>query len=252
MNGILILFITGILVTCLLASLAVFRYFYTRQRAVHEQIIREQYLQELEFSSHIAGEALHQNVLNRQIRPVFKQLRTLQQKSDPFLQKALQNIIEQLEVAETKIRHISNEIYPPHLTEMFAETCQHAVRTLALSHEYTGKIDIKIEGEFQHLEEIQMFGLYSLIDLFVSNSLNHADATEIQVQLQQKPQKISLLMRDNGKGFDMKKARKMDSRGLGDFRSRAISIAVSASTFDYYSIPDSGTFFEMEIPHKHP
>jgi signal transduction histidine kinase len=247
LDPIIFLFITGILLSCFVASLAVFRFFYKRQKQEHEQIIREQYRDMLDFASNIAGEQLHQNVINRQIRPIFKQLRQLKQQVDVPTQIAIQKIIAQLEIAENKVRNVSNEIYPPHLTEMFLPTCQNTVMTLAKAHSYKGKVDFGHEGSFDGLEDLLMFGLYSVIDLFVSNSLNHAEASEILVEIKRIGDRIFLKMSDNGKGFDMNAIKKMDSRGIGDFKKRAISIAISASKFDYYSVLNKGTFFEMEV-----
>jgi signal transduction histidine kinase len=247
LDPIIFLFITGILLSCFVASLAVFRFFYKRQKQEHEQIIREQYRDMLDFASNIAGEQLHQNVINRQIRPIFKQLRQLKQQVDVPTQIAIQKIIAQLEIAENKVRNVSNEIYPPHLTEMFLPTCQNTVMTLAKAHSYKGKVDFRHEGSFDGLEDLLMFGLYSVIDLFVSNSLNHAEASEILVEIKRIGDRIFLKMSDNGKGFDMNAVKKMDSRGIGDFKKRAISIAISASKFDYYSVLNKGTFFEMEV-----
>jgi signal transduction histidine kinase len=247
LDPIIFLFITGILLSCFIASLAVFRFFYKRQKHEHEQIIREQYRDMLDFASNIAGEQLHQNVINRQIRPIFKQLRQLKQQVDIPTQMAIQKIIAQLEIAENKVRNVSNEIYPPHLTEMFLPTCQNTVMTLAKAHSYKGKIDFRHEGNFDGLEDLLMFGLYSIIDLFVSNSLNHAEASEILVEIKRVEDRIFLKMSDNGKGFDMNAIKKTDSRGIGDFKKRAISIAISASKFDYYSVLNKGTFFEMTV-----
>lgn len=246
-DKILILFISGILLSCFLAALAAFRYLYKQQRKEHEVIIREQYRKELEIAMLLAGEQLHQNILNRQIRPIFGQLRTLQNSSSHKTKLAIGHIIENLEIVEKRIRDISNEIYPPHLNEMFIETCEYSIRSLAKSLHYEGEIAFDCVGEFDKIDVLLKFGLFSLIDLFVSNSLNHAESSKIKVVISNIANKIGLKMEDNGKGFDMNTNRNMDSRGLGDFRSRAIAIAISSSKFDYYSILEKGTFFEIEI-----
>lgn len=243
----IIIGITAIVLLSFVFGLLALWYANKRQRAEHYELIKEQYRAELEFASRLAGEQLHQNVLNRQIRPIFKSLREFRDKLNAPNSKIVEDIIEQLEKVEDRIRHVSNEIYPPHLSESFVHTCQHEARNLAHRHKYEGSLEFDFVGDFDSLDELLKFGLYSLIDLFVSNSLNHAQPTKINVSLHLENKMLSLLMDDNGKGFDMKQAVRMDSRGMGDFRSRAISIAISAQNYDYYSIEGKGTFFEMKI-----
>jgi NarL family two-component system sensor histidine kinase YdfH len=91
-----------------------------------------------------------------------------------------------------------------------------------------------------------LYNLYSLIDLFTTNSIRHARASRILVVLKQEPKQITLDMRDNGIGFDIREAEKnAKGRGLADFKGRAI---ILSPQYIFESTAGKGTHFRILIP----
>ncbi len=58
----------------------------------------------------------------------------------------------------------------------------------------------------------------------INNALKHAQATEINIQLVQEPERVSLTVQDNGKGFNMNDIDVNKSSGLRNIRSRIDSL----------------------------
>ncbi|MFN8268441.1 MAG: ATP-binding protein [Chitinophagales bacterium] len=84
---------------------------------------------------------------------------------------------------------------------------------------------IKIEYEcngFKEdmLKETEKLMLYRIVQESVGNSIKYAHAEKIIVQLSADEQEISLLLEDNGKGFDVEKAKKKDGIGLKNIQLR--------------------------------
>ncbi len=253
-QGLAQLFVTAIVLLCAVAASVIFWQNLKRQKHAHEAVIRGLYQQELELASHIAEQQLHQNVINGGLKPVFGYLNDLHQRVGDGQAWRVQQVVEALEQLESRIRDVSNDIFPPGLLTDFAFVCQYRVNTLARLYGYTGQLPINVTGDFADLtnQRVLLYGLYGLIDLFVSNSLKHAQASQITVTLTRHPTTIVLDMTDNGQGFDLGAALQPDpsfrSRGLADFRARALSIALSARLFTFYSTENVGTFFNATIP----
>lgn len=87
--------------------------------------------------------------------------------------------------------------------------------------------------------------LFKVIQELLSNTLKHAQATEIHIQLSQFDDEIQLIFEDNGIGFDVNKI----SRGLG-LNSIQKRIAKMQGGLTIDSHEKSGTTFIFEIPIK--
>jgi two-component sensor histidine kinase len=79
----------------------------------------------------------------------------------------------------------------------------------------------------------------------MQNALRHSGANHIQVKLEQKSGKLSLMVHDNGVGFDTKKAGEHFSLGLSSMRERANLVNAS---LEITSQPGSGTRVTLTAP----
>ena len=87
--------------------------------------------------------------------------------------------------------------------------------------------------------------LFKVIQELLSNTLKHAQATEINIQLSQFDDEIQLIFEDNGIGFNVNKI----TRGLGlDSIQKRIAKLQGTLTIDSHE--KSGTTFIFEIPIK--
>ena len=79
----------------------------------------------------------------------------------------------------------------------------------------------------------------------LSNVARHADATLVQVQLLLAGDQLTLLVRDNGRGFDLT-AVGDDDFGLASMRERA---AIIGGELTIEAQPSDGTSIKMDLPH---
>lgn len=91
---------------------------------------------------------------------------------------------------------------------------------------------------------------YRIIQELVSNTLKHAEASEMHIQLIINDGKLSIAVEDNGKGFEIRMAGKYPANsgiGLSNVENR---ITFLQGNFDIHSSTDTGTSINIEIPLK--
>ena len=89
--------------------------------------------------------------------------------------------------------------------------------------------------------------LYRIAQEALNNVAKHAHATNVAIVLEQRASQVSLIVEDNGAGFDLQAILQADEKGLGliGMRERA---ALVAGTVEIESQPDSGTTIVVRIP----
>ena len=89
--------------------------------------------------------------------------------------------------------------------------------------------------------------LYRIAQEALNNVAKHAHATNVAIVLEQRAGQVSLIVEDNGAGFDLQAILQADEKGLGliGMRERA---ALVAGTVEIESQPDSGTTIVVRIP----
>ena len=105
-----------------------------------------------------------------------------------------------------ELREISYNLNPPELENGFL----HAIHRFANRINSTGLIDFKIEIQKGIVEEtldhIDRINLYRIIQELVNNTLKHAKATQIYFLMEKNKNQVSILLKDNGLGFEFEKA----------------------------------------------
>jgi two-component system, NarL family, sensor histidine kinase LiaS len=246
----ILVFLIGIsilLVLCLVGALLILVRSVRQQSQLNELIIRSQNTKEIETYNRIASEYLHQNVINGCLLPHILHIKAIQQAIDANINKKhlklkLSELMSELCETENIVRNMSEHIFPPHLTYAFVKTCQKHISILQKRFPNPNThIQFDVQGVFDDLQHDQhiLYNLYSILDLFVSNSLRHAQASLIHIRLSRTDHVIGLEISDNGIGFDMNK--EVKGRGLADLRGRALCLA---RNFEFYSHP-KGTYFKI-------
>lgn len=102
-------------------------------------------------------------------------------------------------IAET--RQIARNLQPGSLTQF---GLMRAVRdlTVRVQGESGPAIDFQHFGEFTDLDQTIALNCYRIVQELLQNSLKHAQATEILVQLTRTDTELALLVEDNGIGYD--------------------------------------------------
>lgn len=108
-------------------------------------------------------------------------------------------------VAET--RHIARNMQPSALLEFGLIT---ALRDLTARVRRRGGPHISFQhiGDFDDLDRTTALNCYRIVQELLQNSLKHACAREILVQITRTDNQIALLVEDDGKGFDPENAKK--------------------------------------------
>jgi two-component system, NarL family, sensor kinase len=106
------------------------------------------------------------------------------------------------------------------------------------------KINFQFYGEEKRIERSIEIALYRIGQELINNSLKHAAASELLVQLIQDETRVQLTVQDNGKGFDPKGIDGTKSIGLKNIRARVESFNGS---YDIVSNPGMGTEISVEF-----
>ena len=107
------------------------------------------------------------------------------------------------------------------------------------------KIDLEIVGLDQRLEENTETTLYRAIQEIVTNIIKHSKANKISIQLIRHDNELSVLIEDNGIGFDTSKINEFEGIGLKNIISR---VEFVNGTVNFDSTPGKGTTVVIDVP----
>lgn len=85
--------------------------------------------------------------------------------------------------------------------------------------------------------------LYRIMQELVNNAVKHAGATQILVQLQQRDDRLFLVVEDDGKGFDARQLKALKGAGLANIQSR---VEMLQGTLDVDASAGAGSAFTIE------
>jgi signal transduction histidine kinase len=99
--------------------------------------------------------------------------------------------------------------------------------------------DLTVKNELE-------INIYRMIQEIVHNTIKHANATQLLIELYHKDESLVLMTADDGKGYDIRE--KMDNQsGLGLFNLQSRTDVMNA-TFNYKSEEGVGTQYIFKIP----
>lgn len=164
--------------------------------------------------------------------------RVVQVQQDAQFKKA-QHLLDQT-VGE--LRQISHDMAASTLSRFGLES---ALKNLRDTLHIRGRLSVELSvfGLDQRLERSVEIAAYRIIQELVSNALKHAKATELSIDVNRSPGRLSVIVTDNGVGFDP--ARNSEGMGLGNVRSRAASLGGTAQVD---SSPGAGTTVSVVCP----
>jgi signal transduction histidine kinase len=163
----------------------------------------------------------------------------------PESQKHLmENPLSLLNQASSEIRNITFNLMPKTLEE---EGLVSALNELASKTSGSGsvKMFLQVHGmESTILEKQTQFNIYRIIQEAVNNILKHAEASEINIQLIREGNQLTIMIEDDGKGFDSA-VEKKSGRGLRNITTRTQWLN-GTNVID--STPGRGTTISIQIP----
>ncbi|MDY0407829.1 sensor histidine kinase [Paracerasibacillus soli] len=98
------------------------------------------------------------------------------------------------------------------------------------------------------LSEVVEDHIFRIVQESLSNTLRHANATDVKIEISQRNQELFVHIRDNGIGFDINRDKnKKASYGLKTMQERSQELG---GTFTIRSNKDEGTYIDIRIPSK--
>lgn len=157
----------------------------------------------------------------------------------------LSNAISIIDDSVKEVRGVSHNMLPNVLLEGGLEK---AVREFLSRMDSSGMLKIEfevhqLEGRLESTVEIILF---RVLQELMNNILKHSHATQVHVQLIQHDEELTLMVEDNGMGFNTNESQNKGI-GLSNIESR---ITFLNGTIDIDSTPQKGTTVSIEIPMK--
>jgi signal transduction histidine kinase len=139
----------------------------------------------------------------------------LEQINNPILD----NVVEELSIACKEVRTISHNLMPSEIVDNdFTEVVQHYIDGSNIGNALQISFDAFPPEEFNEMPKPLQVDVFRVIQELTTNAIKHARATRLDINLSKEADEITLLVEDNGKGFDKEKVDK--GLGLTNIESR--------------------------------
>lgn len=154
---------------------------------------------------------------------------------------AVNNALSLLDDSIKEVRSVSHEMMPGTLMKQGLES---ALR------EFMGKLqglktELDVVGIEQRLPTDKETIVYRAIQELVTNTIRHAAATKLSVQVIRHDNELTVMVEDNGKGYDISKIKEVAGIGLKNIISR-VEFAGGSIHFD--SALGKGSTTTVELP----
>ncbi|MGX9133008.1 sensor histidine kinase [Rummeliibacillus sp. JY-2-4R] len=213
----------------------------TNEKASNQdQIIQEQIIQERQ---RLARE-LHDSV-SQQLFAASMLLSTVNETVPEEIPEFTKNTLAQTEQiiqqAQLEMRALLLHLRPVALNN---KSITQGIEDLLVELQQKVAFSIKYRLEKVHLSKGAEDHLFRIAQETLSNTLRHAKATELELLLVERNERVIFRIQDNGIGFT-KVDEKAGSYGLHNIEERAVEIG---GTCKIISVPSQGTVVEIQIP----
>lgn len=170
--------------------------------------------------------------------------KTIQNKNEALkLQEIAQKTDQLIDEACIEVRRISHNMMPHALSISGLKGAIEDMGDRLVQQGYTANVEIQnLPSKIDTTKEVM---IYRLIQEINSNIRKHAEATSILIQLIGHEKEITLIVEDDGKGFDYKEAEAKGGLGLKSINSR---VQFLDGTIDWDTAPGRGTTLTINIP----
>ncbi len=152
-------------------------------------------------------------------------------------------IMDMVDDAVKEVRSVSHNMMPNALIRFgLAKAVREFIDKIAATGAL--KVDLQIIGLNDRLESTTETVLYRVMQETVSNIIKHAGASNISIQLIKDADSLTMMIEDNGKGFDTRKISEYGGIGLKNIISR---VEYLNGTVDFDSFPGRGTTVVVEL-----
>jgi PAS domain S-box-containing protein len=161
---------------------------------------------------------------------------------EELIQKSSKNIIYVI----NEIRQLSRSLMNPSLGDLgLLDAINDLVESINITKQLKIVLDVKPSIE-KLLDENDKLMIYRILQEAISNALKHSKATIFSVIIKEQKDQISLIMKDNGTGFDVDNIKK--GAGLKNIQNRVYLVDGSLSID---SKPGRGCTIQIKFPKTH-
>jgi signal transduction histidine kinase len=148
-----------------------------------------------------------------------------------------------------KLRRLSHDLSPSTLERL---GLSEALRELFEEFQKYYDREMIIQADLDEVKDIlpeeANIVAYRITQEFLANVRKHSEATMVEITIKALPEKVTIALEDNGKGFDLEEIKNLprDRRGLG-VASMEQRLRILGSQFSMISQPGKGTRLYFEI-----
>ncbi len=158
--------------------------------------------------------------------------------------KSLKTINNQLDDTYEQVRNLSHNLTPKKFsTNKFCDIVEEYLNNIANACNLETSFIVYPRNKINAIEEILQTEAFKIIQELITNTIKHANATSVELQLNLIEDTLSVLFEDNGIGFETQK--NTDGIGLNNIKSRLENLQ---GTFYIDSRIKRGTIINLEIP----
>ncbi len=171
-------------------------------------------------------------------------LRVEMMEDDTLLRKEIMTLINE---TITEVKRISYNMMPNAIVDFGLEAalrglCENCRSISSLSFDLLYVVEVESELNF----EISI-AIYRIVQEGINNIIKHAYAKNVDVQVIDKGDEIYLLLKDDGRGFNMEEIQKKSGFGIRNMKERATLLN---GNLEIHTSPGMGTVIEVNIPTK--
>lgn len=145
----------------------------------------------------------------------------------------------------TEVRNISHNLIPEELNFGLFNALEDMVRKI--NEAGSTQIALHMPADIHQLQLAQQneLSVYRIVQEVLHNMIRHAQASQIRIEVQRYDQLLTLVIKDNGQGFDTTAIR--ESKGIG-WKNIAARVHLLNGQLQIVSERLSGTTIEISIP----
>ncbi len=166
-------------------------------------------------------------------------------KEDPSTMEKHNLYLEELQNIEKEIREVSHKLSDnfEDFEISFPNTLREFMETNSEIGNFKFELRLDEEIDWAQLDEIIKVNLFRITQEAIQNIIKYASAHTVYVSFLLNNGKITLEIKDDGQGFNIKQKRK--GIGLKNMKSRVEKLK---GVFSIHSIPNEGTTINIQIP----
>lgn len=213
----------GTAIFFLFSMIGIWMFYKQRQKRKNQELLvlkNEAHINSLE--SLIEGEEKERLRISKELHDgVNGDLSAIKHKLNTLLQlnnKTIEEAVVMIDKSCEQVRAISHNLVPPALENFDLKSAASDYCT-NMNNIHSQKITFNYLGDDVVLPKIVEINIFRIIQELVTNSIKHASANNIDVQLSIRESDIQLAVEDNGKGFDISNL-KTEGIGISNIKHR--------------------------------